>query len=130
MKFPILNSAPAFLHLGIPDALRVSARFLAFFQSKDVIDSCRGRGCCSEDLIFIFLQPQTIAIDAAIPKAESEGMITNLKDVEVYVQGADNTGRSTLYWSGLQEFWARYFKVTGATLKDYSALRDSIILER
>jgi len=42
----------------------------------------------------------------------------------VYVLGADNAGKPTAYWASLRDFWTAYLKTAGASLKEYSVLRD------
>jgi hypothetical protein len=44
--------------------------------------------------------------------------------VEVYALGVDGAGKDMRYWQTLRDFWAVYFKRTGAILKTYSVLRD------
>jgi hypothetical protein len=51
--------------------------------------------------------------------------IPALKDVHIVVLGADGAGRSDRYWQSLQSFWQEYFRMAGAELKAYSALRES-----
>ena len=52
------------------------------------------------------------------------GSLPALQNVEVDVLGADNTGKSSVYWEGLQAFWGAYFRGSGANLHSYSILRD------
>jgi hypothetical protein len=52
------------------------------------------------------------------------GEIPSVRDVEVYVEGADGAGRSAAYWQSLRNFWTDYFHNTGAAMKDYAVLRE------
>jgi hypothetical protein len=51
-------------------------------------------------------------------------LIPELKNVRVYVLGVDGTGRSITYWKSLRAFWMGYFQATGATVMNYSVLRE------
>jgi hypothetical protein len=53
------------------------------------------------------------------------GMLAHLQGVEVYALGVDGAGKSFAYWTSLHGFWEAYFQKAGASLKEYSALRDS-----
>jgi len=52
-------------------------------------------------------------------------VIVDLKGVEVQVFGADAGHLSTAQWIWLQNYWSAYLKHAGATLRTYSALRQS-----
>jgi hypothetical protein len=52
------------------------------------------------------------------------GAIPRLRNVQIYVLGADGAGRSSAYWQSLRGFWKDYFQNTGAALKSYSVLRE------
>lgn len=51
--------------------------------------------------------------------------ITDLKDTDVYVLGADAVGKNARYWNDLKTFWESYFKSSGANLREYSLTRDA-----
>jgi len=48
----------------------------------------------------------------------------------VYVMGVDNAGQDVTEWNRLREIWKSYFNDSGARVKRYSALRDSIDMTR
>ena len=50
-----------------------------------------------------------------------------LKDVNVYVAGADGAGKSAAYWESLQRFWHAYFLQAGGGLQTFSVLRELTI---
>jgi hypothetical protein len=50
--------------------------------------------------------------------------IAELRDVKIFVLGADSAQRSIIYWQTLHEFWKNYFQSAKAHLTDYSVLRD------
>ncbi|MGA8087635.1 MAG: hypothetical protein WCA10_10030 [Terracidiphilus sp.] len=50
--------------------------------------------------------------------------IAYLKNVKVYVMGADGATRTAAYWQSLRIFWENYFRGEKADLKDYSVLRE------
>jgi hypothetical protein len=52
------------------------------------------------------------------------GPFAYLKDVKVYVLGADGAARTAAYWQSLRIFWGNYFRTEKADLKDYSVLRE------
>jgi hypothetical protein len=65
-----------------------------------------------------------VSIAFAMQKAEKGRLLPNLHGVEVYALGVDGAGKDMRYWQTLRDFWAAYFKRTGADLKSYSVLRD------
>ncbi len=74
--------------------------------------------------------PRVIPLEVALTKVESEKLLPDMKDVEVYVLGAHAAGRKVARWEQLRQFWVSYFRKAGANLKSYSALRDPLDLER
>jgi hypothetical protein len=54
--------------------------------------------------------------------------VAELHGVEVYALGVDDAGKSIAYWQTLKAFWAEYFKRAGATLQEYSVLRQQPML--
>ena len=67
--------------------------------------------------------PAAIAVNSALAQTEKRGLLADLRGVDVHVLGVDAAGRRIAYWEGLRQFWASYFKKSGATLKDFSTLR-------
>jgi hypothetical protein len=65
-----------------------------------------------------------VSTSFAMKKAEKERLLPDLHGVEVYALGVDGAGKDMKYWQTLRDFWAAYFKRTGADLKSYSVLRD------
>jgi len=63
----------------------------------------------------VHLSPAQIAKGRLIPQ---------LQNVEVYVLGADNAGKSMAYWTALRQFWSEYFQSAGASVKAYTVLRE------
>jgi hypothetical protein len=91
-------------------------------------------GCKHILVVFSDMRSDTPALDLeharivstafAMQKAEKERLLPDLHGVEVYALGVDGAGKDMRYWQGLRDFWAVYFKRTGAILKTYSVLRD------
>jgi hypothetical protein len=52
------------------------------------------------------------------------GVLPELRNVHVYVLGADGAAKSSVYWESLQSFWEAYFHNSGAVFKSYSVLRE------
>jgi hypothetical protein len=52
------------------------------------------------------------------------GKMPSLRDVQVYVAGADGAGKSMAYWQSLRNFWADYFYKAGAILEGFTVLRE------
>jgi hypothetical protein len=52
------------------------------------------------------------------------GEVPSLKNVNVYVTGADGAGKSMAYWQSLQTFWTGYFYSTGAIPEGFTVLRE------
>jgi hypothetical protein len=48
----------------------------------------------------------------------------DLKDVTVYVLGANAGGYTTSEWDSLKQFWMTYFDRAGANIEGYSILAD------
>jgi hypothetical protein len=65
-----------------------------------------------------------VSTSFAMKKVERERLLPDLHGVEVYALGVDGAGKDMRYWQALRDFWAAYFKHTGAILKTYSVLRD------
>jgi hypothetical protein len=54
----------------------------------------------------------------------NEDLDGNLKDVDVYVLGADPAGQEVAQWVRVREFWIAYFNKVQANLKSYSLVRE------
>ena len=67
--------------------------------------------------------PTKLDARAALGKTEKKDLIARLRNVEVYVLGADNAGRPIVYWKRLREYWLEYFTKAGARVESYSVLR-------
>jgi len=91
-------------------------------------------GCKHVLVVFSDMRSDTPALDLeharfvstsfAMKQAEKERLLPDLHGVEVYALGVDGAGKDMRYWQALRDFWAVYFKRTGAILKTYSVLRD------
>ncbi|HMH14394.1 MAG TPA: hypothetical protein VK578_14945 [Edaphobacter sp.] len=56
------------------------------------------------------------------------GPFAYLRNVKVYIEGADGAARTAAYWQSLRIFWENYFRAEKADLKDYSVLREMPLL--
>ena len=52
------------------------------------------------------------------------GTLPELRDVQIYVLGADGAGKSAEYWQSLRGFCGGYFHNAGAVMRSYSVLRE------
>ena len=68
--------------------------------------------------------PASIHVDAALTTIERYHLLADLRGVEVFVIGADAAGKSITQWKSLKRFWTAYFKRMGASLSEYSILRE------
>jgi hypothetical protein len=57
-------------------------------------------------------------------------ILAELKNVQAYALGVDGAGKSLVYWQSLREFWAEYFRMAGADMRVYSALRNEVVFAR
>jgi len=86
-----------------------------------------------ELIVFSDMRQSTPDLDLELPPtvpsfavvAKKCGPIPALHDVRVVVLGADDAGKSLVYWESLQTFWTVYFREAGATLRSYSVLREA-----
>ncbi len=62
--------------------------------------------------------------ESLFDKAEREGLIPNLRNVEVYCIGVTAQNKSIQYWNSLRQFWTVYFKKAGADLKAFTISRE------
>jgi len=61
----------------------------------------------------------------AIEKVRTGGLLSNLRDTDVYALGVDSAGRKRSDWDCAREFWTKYFAEAGANLREYSLLRET-----
>ncbi len=54
-----------------------------------------------------------------IAKLKAEGLIPDMKGIDIYVMGASTAGMSIEKWKKLERFWTSFFSQTGASLKCY-----------
>lgn len=57
-------------------------------------------------------------------QAEAKGLIANLQNAEVYALGVDSAASAKAEWACLRIFWVQYLSQAGATIRDYSVLRN------
>ena len=50
--------------------------------------------------------------------------LSEFRNVDVIILGANGTSESVAYWNSLRMFWSAYFSQTGAALNSYSTLRE------
>jgi hypothetical protein len=112
--------APQFTHTDVFGALLLASQI---FQSAP-----KGR-----NLLVIFSDMrenagnerpgQSRTVHPPLAGAAKGRSVPDLATVEVHVLVADNAGKSMGYWAILHDFWSRYFREAGATLKTYTVLR-------
>ncbi len=68
-------------------------------------------------------RPMLVHKTEALQQAAKSHLIPDLHGVEVYVLGVDASGKSVNYWQTLRDFWMGYFALAGATVENYSILR-------
>jgi hypothetical protein len=71
-----------------------------------------------------FSKATELCAKSAFEEINSQKLLPNLRDADVYALGVDSAGRKRIDWVCAREFWAKYFQETGATLRDYSVLRN------
>jgi hypothetical protein len=77
------------------------------------------------------LERQSIVqTSAAMRQVVNERLLADLQGIVVYAEGVDAAGVSVGYWQSLHDFWKAYFAQAGATIAQYSALRDLPEFER
>ena len=118
-----------------------SARVGPTFQQTDIFGALhlaseifaeRPDLCPKELVIFSDMRQSTPDLDleqsSSIPTfsalARKCRPMPTLRGVRIAVLGADGAGKPLVYWQGLQMFWKEYFRETGATLQNYSVLRE------
>jgi hypothetical protein len=72
--------------------------------------------------------PRVVPVASALRMVERQNQIADLKSVDVYVYGAHAADKDVAYWQSLRTFWTQYFAKSGATLKDFSMMRDVVDL--
>lgn len=65
-----------------------------------------------------------VQTSSSLPLVGNNKLFADLHGVDVYAEGVDAAGESVAYWQSLRDFWTAYFVRDGATLADYSALRE------
>lgn len=68
-------------------------------------------------------RPAVVHKTEALQQIAKGHLIPDLHGVHVYVLGVDASGRSVNYWQTLRDFWIGYFELAGATVENYSILR-------
>jgi hypothetical protein len=63
--------------------------------------------------------------DVTLRQVESSQQLALLHDVQVYVEGVDGGGETVAFWKSLQQFWLAYFARAGATVEQYSVMRNT-----
>ncbi len=111
--------------------------FGALLVSADILREWSGRKIL---VVFSDMRQSTIELDIehlqTVPLAQTlatvqkRRLLANLNGIEVSILGVDGAGKSIAYWNSLRDFWVGYFARSGAVLKNYSMLRDSIDLAR
>jgi hypothetical protein len=71
-----------------------------------------------------------VETSATMERVVDNGLLADLRDVDVYAEGVDGAGESVAYWQSLHDFWKTYFASARATLVRYSPLRDVPEFER
>jgi nitric oxide reductase activation protein len=61
----------------------------------------------------------------ALDQAEMKALVADLRGVAVSALGVDDARRSVKYWDRLKQFWSAYFEKAGASLEDFSILRET-----
>ena len=69
------------------------------------------------------MRPPLVHKTEALQQIAESHLIADLHGVEVYALGVDASGKSVNYWQTLRDFWIGYFTLAGATVKNYSILR-------
>ena len=71
----------------------------------------------------IDLETPQIISEKAFQFSETNGLIAELRGVEVWAIGVSTINKSFQYWNSLKAFWTKYFEKAGAHLVSYSAER-------
>jgi hypothetical protein len=56
--------------------------------------------------------------------AADRGPVAELRNIQVFICGADGADRSPVYWQTLRMFWVNYFRNVKVDLRGYSVLRE------
>ncbi len=56
---------------------------------------------------------------------ENRRLLADLQGVSVYVAGADASGQNLAQWDSVRAFWTAYFGKAGASIIEYSGLRET-----
>jgi hypothetical protein len=75
-------------------------------------------------------RPETIIVTKSIKAIEKQGLIPDLRGVQIYIFGAgDHSAKKRPeYLVSLRAFWAEYVRRSGATLRVFSTTRDPEVL--
>jgi hypothetical protein len=58
--------------------------------------------------------PNRIEVNRVFNVVVSNGLIPSLDGVKIWCVGVHSSGKTTIYWQGLKEFWSKYFKQANA----------------
>ena len=72
---------------------------------------------------YINLESLSTIDGAIINKVAEEGLIPNLKGIEVWALGVTACGKDMKYWLSLKKFWESFFKKSGAVLQFFTMER-------
>lgn len=114
---------PHFVHTDVFGALKLASQ--VFAQDLDA--------CGKILVIFSDMRQSTPELDLEsqstsrfIPLIPHRlGPVSALQNVKIRILGVDGSGRSSIYWQGLRDFWESYFQHSGAVLQDYTVLRQT-----
>jgi hypothetical protein len=67
---------------------------------------------------------QMVPVAALLQQTEKQGLVADLRNVDVYVLGVDGAGKQVSYWNSLRQFWLAYFEKAHASMRAYSMLRE------
>jgi hypothetical protein len=68
-------------------------------------------------------RPALVRRTEALQQVAKNHLVPDLHGVDVYALGVDSSGKSVNYWQTLRDFWIGYFALAGATVENYSILR-------
>jgi hypothetical protein len=63
-------------------------------------------------------------LDSGMGRRKLDFPLPDLSRVEVYAMGVDGADKPISYWQGLRHFWTNDFTACGASLRDFSVLRE------
>jgi len=68
-------------------------------------------------------RPTLVHKTEALQQVARSHLIPDLHGVKVHALGVDASGKSVNYWPTLRDFWIGRFALAGATVENYSILR-------